>query len=138
VTAHDPERLSDRSKSTCYEDDKEITHDTFSVGIRVIEPHKGCGMTLNDPVILTIEYEGLSAKAMQDLRARYENELHFLSIYGTPQQQRQFFQHWLPGRNCKSKTMNSGGRAMPCASGATALATANTMASYGRTGSIHP
>jgi hypothetical protein len=33
--------FSDRSKSTYYEDDKEITHDTFSVGIRVIEPFKG-------------------------------------------------------------------------------------------------
>lgn len=33
--------FSDRAKSTYYEDDKEITHDTFSVGIRVIEPLKG-------------------------------------------------------------------------------------------------
>jgi hypothetical protein len=33
--------FSDRTKSTYYEDDKEITHDTFSVGIRVIEPFKG-------------------------------------------------------------------------------------------------
>jgi predicted RNA methylase len=33
--------FSDRAKSTYYEDDKEITHDTFSVGIRVIEPRKG-------------------------------------------------------------------------------------------------
>ena len=33
--------FSDRAKSTYYEDDKEITHDTFSVGIRVIEPFKG-------------------------------------------------------------------------------------------------
>lgn len=33
--------FSDRAKSTYCEDDKEITHDTFSVGIRVIEPHKG-------------------------------------------------------------------------------------------------
>ncbi len=33
--------FSDRAKSTYYEDDKEITHDTFLVGIRVIEPRKG-------------------------------------------------------------------------------------------------
>src|SRR5208337_5182014 len=33
--------FSDRAKSTYYEDDKEIIHDTFSVGIRVIEPRKG-------------------------------------------------------------------------------------------------
>jgi hypothetical protein len=33
--------FSDRVESKYYEDDKEITHDTFSVGIRVIEPQKG-------------------------------------------------------------------------------------------------
>jgi hypothetical protein len=33
--------FSDRAQSTYCEDDKEITHDTFSVGIRVIEPMKG-------------------------------------------------------------------------------------------------
>lgn len=33
--------FSDRTQSTYYEDDKEVTHDTFSVGIRVIEPGKG-------------------------------------------------------------------------------------------------
>ncbi len=33
--------FSDRSQSTYCEDDKEITHDTFSVGIRVIEPVRG-------------------------------------------------------------------------------------------------
>jgi hypothetical protein len=33
--------FSDRAKSTYYEDEKEITHDTFSVGIRVIEPLRG-------------------------------------------------------------------------------------------------
>ena len=33
--------FSDRAKSTYYEDDKEIIHDTFSVGIRVIEPLRG-------------------------------------------------------------------------------------------------
>ena len=33
--------FSDRTKSIYHEDDKEITHDTFSVGIRVIEPLKG-------------------------------------------------------------------------------------------------
>jgi SAM-dependent methyltransferase len=33
--------FSDRVQSTHYEEDKEITRDTFSVGIRVIEPAKG-------------------------------------------------------------------------------------------------
>jgi hypothetical protein len=33
--------FSDRTQSTYCEDDKEITHDTFSVGIRVIEPVRG-------------------------------------------------------------------------------------------------
>lgn len=49
-------------------------------------------MTSNDPVILTIEYEGVVCKSDAGVYGDgYENELHFLSIYGAPQQTKAIF-----------------------------------------------
>ena len=49
-------------------------------------------MTLNDPVILTVEYEGVVCKTEAGVYEQgYENELHFLSIYGAPQQTKAVF-----------------------------------------------
>lgn len=49
-------------------------------------------MTSNDPVILTVEYEGVVCKSDAGVyRNGYENELHFLSIYGAPQQTKAIF-----------------------------------------------
>jgi len=49
-------------------------------------------MTLNDPVILAVEYEGVVCKTEAGVYEQgYENELHFLSIYGAPQQTKAIF-----------------------------------------------
>ena len=49
-------------------------------------------MTSNDPVILTVEYEGVLCKSDAGVYGQgYENELHFLSIYGAPQQTKAIF-----------------------------------------------
>ena len=49
-------------------------------------------MTSNDPVILTVEYEGVVCKSDAGVYGQgYENELHFLSIYGAPQQTKAVF-----------------------------------------------
>jgi hypothetical protein len=49
-------------------------------------------MTSNDPIILTVEYEGVLCKSDAGVYGQgYENELHFLSIYGAPQQTKAIF-----------------------------------------------
>ena len=49
-------------------------------------------MTSNDPVILTVEYEGVVCKSDAGVYGDgYENELHFMSIYGAPQQTKAIF-----------------------------------------------
>ena len=49
-------------------------------------------MTSNDPVILTVEYEGVLCKSDAGVYGQgYDNELHFLSIYGAPQQTKAIF-----------------------------------------------
>ncbi len=49
-------------------------------------------MTSNNPAILTVEYEGVLCKSdVGVFRDGYENELHFLSIYGAPQQTKAIF-----------------------------------------------
>ena len=49
-------------------------------------------MTSSDPVILTVEYEGVVCKSDAGVYGQgYENELHFLSIYGAPQQTKAIF-----------------------------------------------
>ena len=49
-------------------------------------------MTSSDPVILTVEYEGVACKSDAGVYGDgYENELHFLSIYGAPQQTKAVF-----------------------------------------------
>src|SRR5271157_2871915 len=48
-------------------------------------------MTSNDS-LLTVEYEGVVCKSDAGLyRQRYDNELHFLSVYGAPQQTKAIF-----------------------------------------------
>ena len=49
-------------------------------------------MTSNDPVILAVEYEGVLCKSDAGVYGQgYDNELHFLSIYGAPQQTKAIF-----------------------------------------------
>ena len=49
-------------------------------------------MTSSNPVILTVEYEGVVCKSDAGVYGQgYENELHFLSIYGAPQQTKAIF-----------------------------------------------
>jgi hypothetical protein len=49
-------------------------------------------MTSNDPVIIAVEHEGVVCKSDAAVyREGYENELHFLSIYGAPQQTKAIF-----------------------------------------------
>jgi hypothetical protein len=49
-------------------------------------------MTSNDPVILAVEYEGVLCKSDAGVYGQgYENELHFMSIYGAPQQTKAIF-----------------------------------------------
>ena len=49
-------------------------------------------MTSSDPVIITVEYEGVVCKSDVGVYGDgYENELHFLSIYGAPQQTKAIF-----------------------------------------------
>jgi hypothetical protein len=49
-------------------------------------------MTSSNPVILTVEYEGVVCKSDAGVHTNgYENELHFLSIYGAPQQTKAVF-----------------------------------------------
>ena len=49
-------------------------------------------MTSSDPVILTVEYDGVACKSDVGVYGDgYENELHFLSIYGAPQQTKAVF-----------------------------------------------
>ena len=49
-------------------------------------------MTSNDPVILAVEYEGVLCKSDAGVYGQgYQNELHFLSIYGAPQQTKAIF-----------------------------------------------
>jgi hypothetical protein len=49
-------------------------------------------MTSNDSVILNVEHEGVLCKSDAGVyREGYENELHFLSVYGAPQQTKAIF-----------------------------------------------
>jgi len=49
-------------------------------------------MTSNDPAVITVEHEGVVCKSDAGVyREGYENELHFLSIYGAPQQTKAIF-----------------------------------------------
>ncbi len=49
-------------------------------------------MTSNDPAILAVEYEGVLCKSDAGVYGQgYDNELHFLSIYGAPQQTKAIF-----------------------------------------------
>ena len=49
-------------------------------------------MTSSDPIILAVEYEGVVCKSDAGVYGNgYENELHFLSIYGAPQQTKAIF-----------------------------------------------
>jgi hypothetical protein len=49
-------------------------------------------MTSSSPVILSVEYEGVVCKSDAGVHGDgYENELHFLSIYGAPQQTKGVF-----------------------------------------------
>ena len=96
-------------------------------------------MTSSDPVILAVEYEGVVCKSDAGVYGKdTKTSCTSCRSMARPNRRRPSFRPWPPGRNCKSETMNSGGHAMPCASGVTASATASTTASYGRTGSIPP
>ena len=49
-------------------------------------------MTSSNPVILTVEYEGVVCKSDAGVYSDgYGNELHFLSVYGAPQQTKGVF-----------------------------------------------
>jgi hypothetical protein len=49
-------------------------------------------MTSNDHVVITVEHDGVVCKSDSGIyRAGYENELHFLSIYGATQQTKAIF-----------------------------------------------
>ena len=49
-------------------------------------------MTSSDPVILAVEYEGVLCKSNAGVYGQgYDNELHFLSVYGAPQQTKAIF-----------------------------------------------
>lgn len=49
-------------------------------------------MTSNDPVVLTVEYQGVVCKTDAGVYGQgYLKELHFLSIYGAPQQTKAIF-----------------------------------------------
>ena len=94
-------------------------------------------MTSNDPVILTVEYEGVVCKSDAGVYGDgYEKEPTSCRSTVRPNRRRPYFPPWPPRRNCRSETMNSGGLAIPCASEAIASAMASTTASYGRTDSI--
>ena len=49
-------------------------------------------MTSSDPVILAVEHEGVACKSDAGVYGDgYQNELHFLSVYGAPQQTKAIF-----------------------------------------------
>ncbi|OPY69941.1 MAG: hypothetical protein A4E57_00819 [Syntrophorhabdaceae bacterium PtaU1.Bin034] len=56
-------------------------------------------MTSSDHVILTVEHEGVVCKSDAGVyNAGYEKELHFLSIYGAPQQTKGIFSALASGK----------------------------------------
>ena len=56
-------------------------------------------MTSNDHVILTVEHEGVVCKSDAGVySAGYQNEIHFLSIYGAPQQTKGIFSGLAAGK----------------------------------------